>query len=141
MIVRPITNMMARRKPFQLMPKLMASLSSADETTLPEFPSQNIITSTSNAYVKHLVSLRSKSQYRSSVQRILLVSTELISEAASASWLEPIALFVSEDSKTLSIPGMIAERIYIVSEAVMKKINGLESIRSVQLQSSRCRRL
>ena len=45
-------------------------------------PSVSEISSTSNAYVKHCVRLRSSSRYRQEAGRCLLVGQELLEEAA-----------------------------------------------------------
>ncbi|KAG2482196.1 hypothetical protein HYH03_018859 [Edaphochlamys debaryana] len=50
----------------------------------PGLPEVELITSTSNAYVKHLVRLRTSASYRRGVWRVLLVERELVEEAAGA---------------------------------------------------------
>lgn len=118
--------LMARKR---VWPRLEAFSSSSE--TLPDLPGQKSITSASNSYVKHLVKLRTSSQYRSQAQRVLLVSEELIVEASTSTGLSSIALFISENTPLSSIPGLKAENKYTVSETVMKKITGLESVAAV----------
>lgn len=122
--IRPLVNFHGRGR--SLLPKLMSSLTSVADR-VPDLPSQDTITSTSNAYIKHIINLRSKTQYRSEVQRLVLVTSLLIREASQASsgQLDAIALFVSEDFNG-KIPGLRAGRTFVVSEAVMKVCLGQE---------------
>jgi TrmH family RNA methyltransferase len=126
-LMRPL--MMARRRLWYNQTKAFSSSSEA----IPDLPVQNVITSTANSYVKHLVKLRTSPQYRSEAQRVLLVSSELIAEASASTVSSSIAVFVSEDAQqNLSIvPGLKVDRTFKVSEAVMKKICGLESVASI----------
>ncbi|KAG1679823.1 hypothetical protein FOA52_012736 [Chlamydomonas sp. UWO 241] len=95
------------------------------------------ITSTSNEYVKHCVRLRTSARYRADAGRCLLVGSELLREAAGdAGPLQARVLFVPETSTSGSGPapptfGIDARAAVVVSEGVLKKLTGLESVDGV----------
>ncbi|GIM15690.1 hypothetical protein Vretimale_18435, partial [Volvox reticuliferus] len=99
----------------------------------PGLPEVDMISSSSNAYVKHLVRLRSSAPYRRELRRGLLVGLELLKEA-SGDPRDPLRVRVLLLQEGLSqLPrGVVAERVVRVTEAVLKKVSGVESAGGVE---------
>jgi TrmH family RNA methyltransferase len=76
----------------------------------------NEITSLQHPIVKHLVKLRTNRSYRTKEQRVLITGENLVKE------IPIINLFVVGNLPE----GLKAEKSYIVTESIMKKITGLE---------------
>lgn len=84
------------------------------------------LTSTSNAYVKHCVRLRTSPGYRAQAQRLLLTGIAPLTElAAGCSNLRAHTLLVCGGQPPAGLP--LADRIVSVSPAVMRKLAGLDS--------------
>ncbi|KAG2492934.1 hypothetical protein HYH03_008843 [Edaphochlamys debaryana] len=94
----------------------------------PGLPEVELITSTSNAYVKHLVKLRTSAPYRRGVRRVLLVGRELVEEAAGEGGrgLHARVLLLPE-GPAAPLRGVEADKVVRVTEAVMKKVTGVEN--------------
>ena len=75
-----------------------------------------LISSLQHPLVKHLVKLRTNKNYRNSEKRVLIVGENLVNE------IYPINLFTVQNS----FSNINAEKHYIVTDAIMKKITGLE---------------
>ncbi|KXZ52683.1 hypothetical protein GPECTOR_9g729 [Gonium pectorale] len=98
----------------------------------PGLPQVDTITSPANAYVKHLVRLRTSGPYRREQRRAVLVGSELIAEAAGSA-RAPLAvrlLLLLEGARPP--PAVAAGRVVRVTEAVMKKVSGVESAGGVE---------
>lgn len=78
-----------------------------------------IITSTTNPYVKHLVKLRLDAAYRKKERKVLIEGKHTVSEHTKLR-----SLIVSNQS--LLSANLHADEIYLVDEAIIKKISGLE---------------
>ena len=78
--------------------------------------SMNQITSLQHPLVKHLVKLRTNRSYRTAEKKVLIVGENLVKEIPLSTLLT-----VNEAPKELKF-----EKHYIVTEAIMKKITGLE---------------
>ncbi|GLC77281.1 hypothetical protein PLESTF_001914900 [Pleodorina starrii] len=93
----------------------------------PGLPEVDLISSPSNAYVKHLVRLRSSAPYRREMRRVVLVGAELLHEAAgdSPSPLPVRLLLLPEGAAPPR--RVVAERVVRATEAVLKKVSGVES--------------
>ncbi len=76
----------------------------------------NPISSLQHPLVKHLVKLRSNRSYRASEKRVLIVGENLVNE------IPLINLFTVENFTS----DLKAEKSYVVTDAIMKKITGLE---------------
>jgi RNA methyltransferase, TrmH family len=76
----------------------------------------NLITSLQHPIVKHLVKLRTNRSYRTSEKRVLIVGDNLVKEI-------PLKILFAVD---VIPPGIKAEKSYVVTAAIMKKITGLE---------------
>lgn len=77
-----------------------------------------IITSTANPYVKHLVKLRLDATYRKKERKVLIEGKHTVSEHKRLK-----SLIVSNQTLLSTLE---AEEIYLVDEAIIKKISGLE---------------
>ncbi|GIL51885.1 hypothetical protein Vafri_7793, partial [Volvox africanus] len=99
----------------------------------PGLPEVERISSPSNAYVKHLVRLRSSGTYRRELRRGLLVGTELLKEASGDPRV-PLRVRVLLLQEGLSQPprGVVADRVVRATEAVLKKVSGVESAGGVE---------
>ena len=87
------------------------------------------MTSTRNAYVKHCVKLREKARYRREQGRLLLVGATVAAElAAAGAPLRVAALLLQPGAPSPLPPALRPRRVVRVSEAVAKKISGLETV-------------
>ncbi|KAG2482193.1 hypothetical protein HYH03_018856 [Edaphochlamys debaryana] len=100
----------------------------------PGLPEVELITSTSNAYVKHLVRLRTSASYRRGVRRVLLVGRELVEEAAGRGLLSRAGeggrglharVLLLPEGPAAPPRGVEADKVVRVTEAVMKKVTGV----------------
>lgn len=76
----------------------------------------NPITSLQHPIVKHLVKLRTNRSYRTAEKRALIVGENLVKEI-------PLKVLFAVDAIP---PGLKAEKSFVVTSAIMKKITGLE---------------
>jgi TrmH family RNA methyltransferase len=77
------------------------------------------ISSLSHPLVKHLVRLRQQRRYRYVERSVLVEGIKMVSEIGAA------RVVVATDEKLLP-KGIQAEKIFVVTESVMKKISGVE---------------
>ncbi|GLI63703.1 hypothetical protein VaNZ11_006752, partial [Volvox africanus] len=99
----------------------------------PGLPEVDMISSSSNAYVKHLVRLRSSASYRKGLRRGLLVGTELLKEAAGDPRVPlRVRVLLLQEGRSQPPEGVVAERVVRVTEAVLKKVSGVESAGGVE---------
>lgn len=87
-------------------------------------PLTDIITSTTNSYVKHCCKLRSSRAYREESASVLVVGDTPIQEIASHTTIK--TLFLAPDVDQLS--GITASCTLRVSEPVLKKLSCLETV-------------
>ncbi|KAG2425287.1 hypothetical protein HXX76_013868 [Chlamydomonas incerta] len=98
----------------------------------PPLPEVDFIASAANAFVKHCVRLRTSGPYRRECGRALLVGEELIAEAAGSSRaLAARVLLLAEGAEPPRAVAVAAGAVVRVSEAVMKKVTGLENAAGV----------
>lgn len=81
------------------------------------------ISSLQNSFVKHLVRLRQNRDYREEHHSIFIEGIKLVNEVGKS---QPVKALVATDP-TLLPKDVSADHIYIVSDAVMKKISGMQS--------------
>eukprot|EP00873_Tetraselmis_striata_P023306 jgi/Tetstr1/443570/TSEL_031571.t1 len=108
----------------------------------PEPPCVDFISSTSNPYVKHCVKLRSNRSYRETMGRVMVTGVAPISEIAdSASSGPPVQvrmLFMAEWAEIDGVPGVVADQTIFVTQGVMRKLTGLESVSGVHAVAELC---
>lgn len=82
----------------------------------------SVITSTQNAYIKHLVKLRTKSSYRQAKQYLVLSGKSVLSELPENYPIKTILLLEGYQTELK----LNCQEIITVSESVLKKASGLE---------------
>ncbi len=90
------------------------------------------ITSLQHPLVKHLVRLRQNRDYREERQSVFIEGGKLIGEVCSH---KPAKVIIAYDS-TYIPPGVMADEIIMVSEAVMHKISGLQTPEGVAAEAA-----
>ncbi|GBF90560.1 hypothetical protein Rsub_03132 [Raphidocelis subcapitata] len=106
-----------------------AAAGAAPAGRAPPPPPEETITSTANAYVKHCVKLRERARYRRERGRLLLVGSTVLRElAAAGAPLRVDALLLQPGAPSPLPDGLAPRRVVRVSEAVAKKISGLETV-------------
>lgn len=114
---------------------IAARLTTVYATSIPELHTSSI-QSTSNAYVKHCVRLRSSNAYRQEVSRVIVTGvaplTELAVQVAQGRGPRVFTLFVSGEGEGPQIGSSAdglppADRAVNVSAAVMQKLAGFDS--------------
>lgn len=99
----------------------------------PPVPIVSTITSTSNAYIKHCVKLRTSDKYRKQQHRVLLAGQQLIEEQlAKGNQLSMVTLFVTNTSDVSNDIVGNAGTVVTVEDHVMKKLSGLDSVAAVK---------
>jgi len=87
------------------------------------------ITSTNNPYVKHCVKLREKARYRREQGRLLLVGSTIVRELAECGApLRVASLLLQPGAPSPLPPAVRPERVVRISDAVARKISGLETV-------------
>lgn len=81
------------------------------------------ITSLQNPYVKHLVHLRQNGDYRYEHKSVVIEGAKMIAEVASTHVVK--SLLVRDES--LIPVGVKSKEVYVVDDAVMKKVSGMQS--------------
>jgi len=113
-----------------------ASTSAPSAAAAPPLPPAGgpPITSAANAYVKHCVRLRESRAYRQEARRVLVAGTIPLREIAGpgpGAAVDALVAFVPEGGRCP--PLVRAARVVPASEAVLRRLTGLESVAGVEV--------
>jgi hypothetical protein len=86
-----------------------------------------VISSTANSLVKHCVKLRTSAKYRKEQRQFMLSGLDLLQEAAGGGVLRVRIAFLPQSSR-LDVDWLDAERVVKASDAVLKKLTGLDNV-------------
>ena len=99
--------------------------------SLPPRPPSSLTTTNNDKIkhaVKHCVKIRTQRSYREANQSVILTGTDLLEELAPAGHIDIATLFHIKTHPPPSFLSSTSSRIIAVSEQVMSKITGLESV-------------
>ncbi|KAK9810414.1 hypothetical protein WJX72_010321 [[Myrmecia] bisecta] len=96
-----------------------------------ELPVVDVITSINNSYVKHCMKLRTSSSYRQEMGSVLVVGiTPILEVTGNGGDIHTQVLFLLDDTEVPE--GVQADRVVRVSEPVMRKLSGMDSVQGLQ---------